>query len=189
MTRRDLLKLLLATAAARCASSEDDPLRLAARPAAPTAQGPAGSIDPLGLGDARDGAVYAAPTAATGAPRPLLLLLHGAGGSGKRILTRIQPDVATHGVVILAPDSRGLTWGSLPPGRSAAKLPSSGRARSVSSPLAATAERVCARREHQNASNDARSEQSERAFCFLEEAMSEQVRVAYQGERGAFSEA
>ena len=110
MTRRDLLKLFLAAAAVRCASSEDDPLRLAARPAAPSGQGPAGSIDPLGLGGARDGAVYAAPTAAIGAPRPLLLLLHGAGGSGKRILTRIQPDVATHGVVILAPDSREPTW-------------------------------------------------------------------------------
>ena len=110
MTRRDVLKLLLAAAAVRCASGEEDPLRLAARPAPPAREGPTGSIEPLGLGEARDGAVYAAPAAANGAPRPLLLLLHGAGGSGMRILARMQSEIALPGIVIAAPDSRGPTW-------------------------------------------------------------------------------
>src|SRR6185369_4143416 len=109
MTRRDVFKLLLAAPALRCASGEKvaEVGRLTARPGTPTHAGAAGSIEHLGLGGARDGAVYAAP--ATG-PRPLIVLLHGAGGAGARILSRMQAEIAVPGIVIVAPDSRGATW-------------------------------------------------------------------------------
>jgi predicted esterase len=47
------------------------------------------------------------------APFPLLVLLHGATGSGERILRRLgaAPDEA--GVAVLAPDSREVTWDGL----------------------------------------------------------------------------
>jgi phospholipase/carboxylesterase len=111
MTRRDMVKLLLAAPALRCASGEETAsvARLAARPGKPAHAGVAGSVVPLALGAERDGVVYAAP-AADGAPRPLLLLLHGATGSGARILSRVEDEISVPGVVIVAPDSRGKTW-------------------------------------------------------------------------------
>lgn len=110
MNRREFLTTsLLALPALRCATEGGDPLRLAVRRTAPTHQGPSDSVDPLGLGGARDGLVYAA--ADEGAPRPLLLLLHGAGGQGARIFMRVQPSLPPiHGLVVVAPDSRGPTW-------------------------------------------------------------------------------
>src|SRR6266542_2362529 len=111
MTRRDLVKLLLAAPALRCASGEEMAQvgRFTARPGKPTHAGVVGEIVPIGLGGARDGVVYAAPDADR-VSRPLLVLLHGANGSGARILSRMQSQVATPGVVIFAPDSRGITW-------------------------------------------------------------------------------
>jgi len=112
MTRRQLLQLLLTAPALRCASQEDVArvARLTARPAKPTKSGAVGKVVPLGLGNgARDGVVYAAPDADR-VSRPLLVLLHGASGSGARILARTQSQIAMPGVVIVAPDSRGVTW-------------------------------------------------------------------------------
>jgi phospholipase/carboxylesterase len=112
MTRRDLIKLLLAAPALRCASGEETSSvgRLAARPGKPTKTGAVGEVVPLGVGNgARDGVVYAAPDADR-VSRPLLLLLHGASGSGAWSLGRMQSQIATPGVVIVAPDSRGITW-------------------------------------------------------------------------------
>jgi predicted esterase len=112
MTRRQLLQLLLAAPALRCASNDDvaHVARLTARPGTPATSGAVGEIVPLGLGHgARDGVVYAAPDADR-VSRPLLVLLHGANGSGARILSRMQSQIATPGVVIVAPDSRGVTW-------------------------------------------------------------------------------
>lgn len=107
MNRREFLTTSLL--ALRCATERADPLRLTARRTAPTHQGPSDSVDSLGLGGARDGIVYAA--ADTGAPRPLLLLLHGAGGQGARIFVRVQPGLPPiPGIVVVAPDSRGPTW-------------------------------------------------------------------------------
>jgi predicted esterase len=112
MNRRDLLKLMLAAPLLRCASGEEvaHAGRLTARPARPTRDGAVGKIEPLGLGGAeRDGVVYAAPDGDR-ASRPLLLLLHGATGSGAKFLSRMQSQMTTPGVVIAAPDSRGMTW-------------------------------------------------------------------------------
>jgi phospholipase/carboxylesterase len=112
MTRRDLLKLILATPILRCASGEEVAHvgRLTARPAMPTRDGAVGSVEPLGLGGAeRDGVLYAAPDGDR-VSRPLLVLLHGATGSGAHILSRLQSQITMPGVVIAAPDSRGATW-------------------------------------------------------------------------------
>jgi predicted esterase len=112
MTRRDILKWIVAAPLLRCASGEEavHAGRLSARPSKPTHDGAVGKVEPLGLGGAeRDGVVYAAPDGDR-ASRPLLLLLHGATGSGERILARMQSQITTPGVVIVAPDSRGTTW-------------------------------------------------------------------------------
>jgi poly(3-hydroxybutyrate) depolymerase len=91
MNRRHLLQLLLAAPLLRCASGEDvaQAGRLTARPSKPARDGAVGNIEPLGLGGSeRDGVVYAAPDGDRAA-RPLLLLLHGATGSGAHLLSRM----------------------------------------------------------------------------------------------------
>lgn len=83
------------------------PGRLAFRPRPST--GDAGGVDaPLGLGGARDGVLYVPDTAERSAP--LLVLLHGAGGTGRRELRPVLAAADRYGVVIVAPDSRGRTW-------------------------------------------------------------------------------
>jgi predicted esterase len=44
---------------------------------------------------------------------PLLVLLHGAGGSGAGILRRLGTVAADAGIAVLAPDSRGSTWDAI----------------------------------------------------------------------------
>jgi phospholipase/carboxylesterase len=63
----------------------------------------------VGLGAARDGILHLPGQPAT-APLPLLVLLHGAGGSGAGILRRLASFADEAGVAVLAPDSRGTTW-------------------------------------------------------------------------------
>jgi phospholipase/carboxylesterase len=63
---------------------------------------------PLGLGESRDGLLQLPANA--GAALPLLVLLHGAGGSGAGILKRLGAVASDAGVAVLAPDSRGATW-------------------------------------------------------------------------------
>ena len=41
---------------------------------------------------------------------PFLLFLHGASGSGSRVLPRLGASPDGHGVAIAAPDSRDLSW-------------------------------------------------------------------------------
>jgi phospholipase/carboxylesterase len=85
--------------------------RLKARPVAgvkTTAQGTAA----LGLGSGRD-AMLQMPSKAASGPVPLMVLLHGAGGAGDRILRRLGPAGDTAGVALLAPDSRDSTWDAI----------------------------------------------------------------------------
>lgn len=64
----------------------------------------------LGLGDGRDGLFYV-PEKLTG-PVPLLVLLHGAGGSGDGITRRLDALKLARELqmALVAPDSRGRTW-------------------------------------------------------------------------------
>ncbi|HEY7474967.1 MAG TPA: hypothetical protein VH679_08145 [Vicinamibacterales bacterium] len=91
------------------AATEDG--RIKARPVAgvkTTAQG----TSTLGLGAQRDAVLQMPSRPATG-PVPLLVLLHGAGGSGDRMLRRLSAVGDAAGVALLAPDSRGSTWDAI----------------------------------------------------------------------------
>ncbi len=64
---------------------------------------------PLRLGSERD-AILRVPAAPHGTLQPLLVLLHGASGSGAAVLRRLGSAPEDAGVVVLAPDSRESTW-------------------------------------------------------------------------------
>jgi phospholipase/carboxylesterase len=66
----------------------------------------------LGLGAPRD-AILRIPAAAPARPMPLLVLLHGAGGSAAGIIRRFEAAIDASAVAVLAPDSRGGTWDAI----------------------------------------------------------------------------
>jgi phospholipase/carboxylesterase len=116
LTRRELLRLaggalgvpLAAAAASGCGGQAAE--RLAPAPAAgaaPRARSASHGVQALGLGGERDG-VLVLP-AREGAV-PLILMLHGAGGTGRRAVRLLGPMAAELGCAVLAPDSRGSTW-------------------------------------------------------------------------------
>lgn len=77
---------------------------------------PAGGTPPTGLvplqlsGSDRDGVLYVPASYRPGHPAPLVLSLHGAGGSGRRSLRRLLPLADQRGLLLLSPDSREATW-------------------------------------------------------------------------------
>lgn len=85
--------------------------RLKARPRRGGATTATGS-GPLGLGGERD-AILHLPKKAPDGPLPLLVLLHGAGGSGSGILYRLRLFSDEVGIAVLAPDSRAGTWDAI----------------------------------------------------------------------------
>src|SRR5690349_17048550 len=64
----------------------------------------------LGLRRERDGVLYLPPQYSHDRPIPLVLLLHGAGGRGARIVERFQPYADELGIAFVAPDSTGVSW-------------------------------------------------------------------------------
>jgi phospholipase/carboxylesterase len=91
-------------------SSEANDGRLTARPHATMTS--AEGTRALGLDRRRD-AILQLPASAPRVPLPLLVLLHGAGGSGERVLRRFGAAADEAGVVVLAPDSRDSTWDAI----------------------------------------------------------------------------
>jgi predicted esterase len=85
--------------------------RLSARPTA-NVRSTAAGLHALGLARGRDAVLHLPPDASE-APRPLLVLLHGAGGSGEGVLRRVGAAADEAGVVVLSPDSRGSTWDAI----------------------------------------------------------------------------
>jgi phospholipase/carboxylesterase len=90
--------------------ADDASLRglLLAHPSHPNWTGPlqAGTI-PIGLGHRRDGLVHVpASWSHADQPGPLLLMLHGAGGSAGHVLPMVREVAESHGVLVLAPDAR-----------------------------------------------------------------------------------
>ena len=98
-----------------CQSGEESAVSrqgvLTARPSAAAISHPAG-LHVLGLGGSRD-AVLQVPANTGNKPTPLIVLLHGAGGSGQGILEYLGPAAEGVGAAILAPDSRGRSWDAL----------------------------------------------------------------------------
>jgi phospholipase/carboxylesterase len=87
-----------------------NPARLEVRPQAATERlGP--GVHPLGLGRGdRDGVLVIPSTRRAGQSSPLAVVLHGAGGSANGALNSIRAEAEALGVVLLIPDSRGVTW-------------------------------------------------------------------------------
>lgn len=116
LSRRELLQLgALSLLGYACASSSTAPVedyttgRLTVTVHPPTLPRLAAGNHELGLGGARDGFVYV-PDAAD--PLPLLLLFHGYGGQA----TQFTPYTALadeFGFVLLAVDSRAITWDTI----------------------------------------------------------------------------
>ncbi len=85
------------------------------------AQTPAPSAIPYGqsrLGisdDDRDGTLYVPKSYKAGVPMPVMMMLHGFAGSGEGV-RGMFPLAEEFGVIIIAPESRGLTWGRSIPG-------------------------------------------------------------------------
>lgn len=66
----------------------------------------------LGLASGRD-AILQLPANAAAGPLPLLVLFHGAGGSGEGMLRRLGTAADEAGIAVLAPDSRDSTWDAI----------------------------------------------------------------------------
>lgn len=113
LSRRDFLRATAAAAPAlvscslTTAPTEAEPLT--ARPGTPTSV-PAPGLSYLGLGSGdRDGVLYVPASYNPAIAAPLLVALHGAGGSG--LSWASYPGRAeARGFILLAPDSRGPTW-------------------------------------------------------------------------------
>jgi phospholipase/carboxylesterase len=109
LTRRDFMALAAVPAAGAIgqrARTGDSRLRLGAK--APTATITPGE-HPLGLGGERDGLLKVPTKYRPDVPAPLAVLLHGAGGRARRIVSLLGM-AENLGVIVLAPESRGGTW-------------------------------------------------------------------------------
>ena len=97
---------------AACQGSEPQPgVRIVARPVSGVkTTGP--QTRTLGLDPKRD-AILQLPSKPAEGPVPLLVLLHGAGGSGAGILKRLGSFAEEAGIAVLAPDSRGSSWDAI----------------------------------------------------------------------------
>jgi len=92
---------------AACATTHHGPPeRLAAPEPVPGRRLPPG-LHLIGTGGERDG-VLSVP--ATEGPSPLIVMLHGSGGTGRRASRLLDPEAGDAGCLVLAPDSRGATW-------------------------------------------------------------------------------
>lgn len=123
VTRREAVRALLAAGAmlgGGCAAGQSHEVggagtgRLAARPGrAIDGQTLSSGQLPLGLGGERDGLLHVPPGFDARTPGPLIVLLHGAGGSARGILSRLSSFADEAGCPLLVPDSRGPTWDAI----------------------------------------------------------------------------
>lgn len=85
--------------------------RLTARPQ-PAGKTTASGEKAMGLATSHD-AILRVPANAPAGPMPFLLFLHGATQSGERMMRRLGTAPDDHGVVVAAPDARGVTWDAI----------------------------------------------------------------------------
>ena len=67
---------------------------------------------PLGLDPGRDGLLRIPSKYRPDVPAPLAVLLHGAGGRARRVISLLGV-AESLGVIVLAPESRGSTWDAI----------------------------------------------------------------------------
>lgn len=92
-------------------SSKRDGARLSLT-LSPNAQKPAPvfGLQPLNLGQKRDGLLYVPANYDAARPAPMALMFHGAGGRAGHGLDLLRSFADEVGLLLLAPDSRGMTW-------------------------------------------------------------------------------
>lgn len=83
--------------------------KLKSRPGRPTSALAPGR-HALGLGGDRDGLVYVPRGYRADSPAPLVVMLHGAGGSPAGGIRPFEGLADEHGFVLLAPQSRDMSW-------------------------------------------------------------------------------
>src|SRR5436309_2798560 len=83
--------------------------RLHARPGRPQGEAPLG-LQALGLDAPRDGLLYVPAGYRPERAAPLVLMLHGAGGTARHGLAPFLELADSAGAILLAPDSRRQTW-------------------------------------------------------------------------------
>ena len=84
--------------------------RLDSRPRGDVAGEPHVGLQSLGLTDDRDALLFIPVGYQSGAPAPLVLLLHGAGGTAEHGIGLLQDLADEAGLILLAPASRRVTW-------------------------------------------------------------------------------
>ena len=95
----------------RVPEPERSAARLGARPRpVPLDAAPEPGVHRLGLGSGRDGLLLVPAGYDPGRPVPLAVMLHGAGGDASGGMSPFRTPADDHGVVVLAPESRGRTW-------------------------------------------------------------------------------
>jgi len=92
--------------------SRPGPARLSARPGSPTGRVTPGRST-LGLGADRDGLLLVPQRYDPSVPSALILALHGATQGASFIADRLGPYTEDAGLVLLAVDSRGITWDAI----------------------------------------------------------------------------
>ncbi len=120
LTRRRFLALGASAASGACATGMETgrstvPGRLISRPRRAIVLEPLSPGEhPLALGKRRDGLLYVPRQPPVG-PVPLVVMLHGANGSAKGVITRTTDfDLAEEfGFCVLAPESRHTTWDAI----------------------------------------------------------------------------
>jgi phospholipase/carboxylesterase len=109
ITRRFFLTLASAALPLTCAQRERQEYgHLTVRLKPPTRKADTGSHD-LGLGKDRDGLLIVPKNYRPETPAPLAVILHGAGGFARRVVS-LFPMADDLGIIVLATDSRGRTW-------------------------------------------------------------------------------
>ncbi|HEX2527412.1 MAG TPA: twin-arginine translocation signal domain-containing protein [Geminicoccus sp.] len=80
--------------------------RLTARPGRPSLEPMEPGLHPLGLDGARDGRLYVPQRLDLAQPVPLVVMLHGAGGTADQVVPILRAAADRTGSLLLAPDSR-----------------------------------------------------------------------------------